>query len=187
MKALKIFSLILLILFFMAGPIWAASYQCKVYSNRKGTVDGVIVDLGTIIYTDGSGGWKTYVKWPGKFVATGLRTTWDKDNIHTDSGIIQIKFKAKLAGTRKWEIWRSKRNVITVQLINKETGEVVATKNIDERVGRPKTYTYTMDQYSPDLPDGSEINYILKISFNKKDGASGDDGTCTYEFKGIVN
>ena len=90
MKDLKFFwGITLMAVLFIVTPVLAADYQCKEYSNRKGTVDGVIVDLGTIIYTDGSGGWKTYVKWPAKFKAKGLGTTWNKNNVHTDSGIIK--------------------------------------------------------------------------------------------------
>ena len=179
--------IILLITIGFNANVFGASYQCKEYSNRKGRVDGIFVDLGTIIYTDGSGGWKTYVKWPGKFYVPSRRTTWDKDNVHTPWGNIRLKFKVKLAGTKKYGIWFTKRNVIIVKLINEDTGEVVAEKKIDKKVRKPKTYSYTLPQYSPDKPVGTHIPYTVEISFNKKDGAGGDDGTCSYSFTGIVN
>ena len=174
-------------IFFVSSQGIAASYQCKEYPNRKGTVDGLFVNLGTIIYTDGKGGWKTYVKWPGKFDVPSLRTTWSKNNVHTPSGSIILKFKAKLAGTRKFGIWRSRKNVITVKLINESNGQVVAQKTISKKVGKPKTYTFTLPQYGMDKPDGSETPFRVEISFNKKDGAGGDDGTCSYYFTGVAD
>lgn len=181
MKPFRSLGLGLMVVLLVAGGAMAAGKSCKTYSNRKAKADGVNVDLGTIIYTDGSAGWKTYVKWPGSFYATGLRTTWNTDNLHTPGCNVVLKFKARLSGTRKYGVWRSKTNLITLSVID-ENGGVLATKTINKKVGRPHTYNFTMPQFHAPCEGRDGVPLTLRLSFDKKDGASGDDGTCSFSF-----
>ena len=185
---MKRFPLILMVFLLWAWnqSVYGASYQCKEYSGRKGSVTGAEIDLGTIIYTDGSHGWKTYVKWPGKFDVPTRRTTWDKDSIVTPAGSIILKCKMKLAGIKKWGFWLKKENEIHLRLKD-ANGNVLAEKTITKKVRSPKTYTVTLPSYNPGATPGNTNTYTVEIEFDKKDGNGGDDGTCTYEFSVRAN
>ena len=180
MKPFRSLGLGLMVVLLVAGGAMAAGKVCK--SDGKATVSGIVVDLGTILYTDGQEGWLSAVHWPGVFYATGLGTTWDAGNLHTPDCEVALRFKARLAGVRRFR-WQSKTNVITLTATDVH-GRVLASKTFAKRVGSPHTYSFALPKFRVPYCGNRQGGPVrLRLSFSKDDGAGGDDGTCSFSFK----
>ncbi len=167
---------LILVFFVLVVPLFSAKFNCKVDSGKTGSVDGIIVDFGTILWADKDGGWTTKIRWPGKFYSKDLHTTWSKDNVSVPGGTFKLKIKVKLAGNRKYGFWKKKRNRVILKLFN-ASGTKVAEVKKDVRVSRPKTYTLYINWNASSGYDKEP--FTLKLDFHKWDGGS-DDGNCSY-------
>ncbi|WP_035587902.1 hypothetical protein [Hippea jasoniae] len=157
---------------------------CKV-QNRTANVNRVsgVIDFGKTVFMDGKGGWKGYIKFPSKFKSD--LGTWSKNNIHTIAGTVRIKLKVKVAGVRKYGIWRKKQNLIQVSLVREGNGgKLVAYKQLNVYVSNPKYKTIELPAYAPDLEAGNEVHYRLEIHVSKNVGGS---KTCKYRFTVVAD
>ncbi len=173
-------TLIVLLLGVLTVPLMAG-FDCKYDSNRQGTVkSSYYVELGPILWAHPSSGHTTKIRWPEKFYAPNLRTTWSRTNLHTNYGNFVLKLKVKLAGNKKFGVWLPKRNRVIVKILD-SNGNVVAQKTLDKRVRAPHTYTITLSKITGNCSNLNPKYYTLELNFHKWDGES-NDGTCTYEF-----
>jgi len=160
----------------LAIVVFAGTFNCQFGSN-KGTVDALTIDLGTILWADGNGGKSTNVSLPTKFDHSGGTTS--KDDIPTSYGNFKLQLTAKLAGNKTLGIWRSKRNVLKVEVHDGSmSGEVLAEGTLDKNVSSPSNYTLTLPQVTANLESGESKRYAIKIIFDKYDDDGNDDGYC---------
>jgi hypothetical protein len=121
-----------LLLVLIIGIVYAGSFNCQFGSN-KGKVESLNLDLGTVLWADGGSGKSTNISLPTNFDhydGTQFSATLSKNNLTTPPGNFVLSLTVRLAGTKSFYTWWSKRNVVTVEVHDGDASGLFSSRQL---------------------------------------------------------
>lgn len=177
-----------------AGAAALANFDCQFEATRHGLLQTTEIHLktysepayqnvqGITLASDDRGGARTWVSLPTTFDHGSGHTI--KSDLSTSNGSFKVTIKVRLAGVKTFGIWRSKRNVVKLEVHEfSAAGPLVAQGILDRSVSSPSDYTFSTSFYSSSQPMSTFKTYYVMLYFDKYDNNGSNDGYCGMEIR----
>jgi hypothetical protein len=137
---------------------------------------------GVTLTSDAGLGHKTVISLPMAFEYG--RSVLDCNSLKTPGGNFKVSMNARLAGVTGLGRWLAVRNVVRLQICERdETGPVLAEEVLDRSLAAPSVQIIETTIYSPNKPPGTRSSYYIRINFHKEEGNELNGGACGLQIR----